>query len=314
MSIVTLDRFLKAKRTAADPVPPDWQPCVLQILAAISETIESPQELEQIAAAPSPDLAAESFRTWWSSHHEQESTRQQAELNRLISLLNEALAVVASGSDRSTTRLDKLEGFLEKASGAGSLAALRTQLSQIGKFVKDERERENAAQREALATLGAEFESARHALRTQTQIPDRAAACKAHTALLAQREGAPLRAYVFVLERLRAIGARYEQEVSENLVDSFARTRIAKLTQGFQVFRWAEGTIVALGRTPTPTSVLAEQLAAANILVFEHRVIVGQRVAVLAVPVRQTILPAEQSTELFADRVDAFTAGQKPGI
>lgn len=310
MSLVTLERFLNAKRSGADPVAPDWQSCVLEILSAVAERAEKPEELQAIAAANTPQMTAAAFRQWWEQLNETQQASQSGELSRLIALVNEALMVVASGSDRSTTRLDKLEVILDKANAAGSMAAVRTQLTHLSKFVKEEREREAAAQREELSSLGAQFESVRETVRSHTRIPNRDAALDAHAKLAAQPGPGTPHVYVFVLERLRAISARYEKEVSDNLVETFARMKAAKLTGGFQVFRWAEETVIALGRTEKQTAALSDELASANVLAFDHRIVLGSRVASLSVPIRHTVLPANQPVQDFADRVDRFTSGQ----
>ncbi len=271
-------------------------------LRILNETIRS--------AAQPPDPAAgferpiEEFR-----RRANEASRNQfREMTRMLATMNEALLLLAAGSDRTVGALKQMETTLEHASKLNDISSLKSKVNEVVAAISREtvREREDSAR--AISTLQQQISAARSTFSSiGAEFADREHAIGVFRQALAP--GArPSMACVFVLQRIRAIVARYGKEAAVELLHELIRARIQPLAPESASFLWSEDSAVLLIENPD-LSVLKDQIRAQVEPPFEHRLVAGGRLVTLNASVRSVLLPIHDSPEFMAAEIDRFVSG-----
>jgi hypothetical protein len=216
---------------------------------------------------------------------------QTAEVQNIIAMLHQTVQVLSSGSERSVSRLKKVEDDLKHASMLGDIVALKSQLSDTMRYVQEQnsREREDSARTVSEIARGVQRVQEGLAL-ARSGMPGRAEAEeRLHQAIEARGTYA---AAVLVLDRLPVIKQRFGGAVSERYVHLFVQDLMRAIPLEKKLFRWAEAALVLELTTSSPLDRLRGEMHAmlANIP-QERQLDVGQRMAVFGNSHRWTVIP-----------------------
>ncbi len=242
----------------------------------------------------------------------QENTQRSAlELQHIVGVLNQALSVVAGGGERVVSRLQKIQGALQRASGMQDMAGLRASLSDAVHMVEEEARKEQETAARDLATFGTEVARVRGLVQgnATSGLPGRPAGIDAINEALAGGAGEGILVAAFVFAQLQMIVQRYGPDVVDDLFFQLIRERIQPLVPSSIAFRWTPFSLVALVRGGADIEKIKESMLAANRAPLVHKVSLGNRTAVLKVGLSHLLLddhgrpPAAMVTEL-----DAFTS------
>ncbi|MCL5745066.1 MAG: hypothetical protein M1541_14265, partial [Acidobacteria bacterium] len=110
----------------------------------LRERLEASNSMEEIRSISTQSGSLlEEFRR----ARDQMEQHEAAEVQKMVTMLNQTVAVLSSGSERSLLRLRQIEGDLRQASALGDIVALKARLSDCLQYVREQRaqEREDAA-------------------------------------------------------------------------------------------------------------------------------------------------------------------------
>ena len=238
--MLTLSEYLYARERKADPaivggVPAGagWLDFTTSLLASVNTHALAPDEhadlrerLLALSASLSgaPDLSqpASSFDETMREFRErfEKSLRSQSQdMYKMLTMLNEALLLLASGSERTVGVLKQLEVSLDRASTIQEIATLKSKLTEVVHFLREESKREREESHASLSSMDEQLREVRESAGwLRFDLPGREEAVAALRSLTAAGSGSRHFAAVFVLDRLRMIAARYGEEAARDLV------------------------------------------------------------------------------------------------
>jgi hypothetical protein len=229
--------------------------------------------------------------------------RQTKEVQNMVGMLQQTIEALARGSERSVTRLRRIESQVRSASQLGEIVALRDRLRVCVDRIRDEAVAEQREFAKTRSELERDFLMARESVAlARGGIPGRSQAEQR----LADAPGASPLAVV-LLERLPAIKARYGAGVSERYFSGFVGELMARLPAPRKAFRWNEGAVLV--ELPGDKSAQAGESALRDCLAGlprSLRVDVGGRVAVLENTHRWCIVPAGAEPGEIHQRIEEF--------
>jgi len=267
------------------------------------------QVRERLEAAESPDdieaLSGEIPRVFeeFRCAKQQVEHRQTEEVRKMVAMLQQTIEALSRGSDRSVTRLKRIESQIQSASQLSEIVALRGRLRMCVDQIRDEA----AAEQREFAKTKSELE--RDFLLAQESValarggtPGRAQAEQR----LADAPGvAPLA--LVLLDRLPAIKARYGTGVSERYFAGFLAQLTGLLPSPRKTFRWNERTVMVelpLGKAGGMSE--AELRNCLSGMARAVQVDVGGRVAALENSHRWCLVPAGAGREQILQRIEEF--------
>ena len=236
------------------------------------------------------------------------SRAQAAEVQNMVAMLNRTVAVLSSGSERSVSRLRRIEGEIQHVAAINDLVALKARLADCLAYVQEETAREREEVARTLAGMEAELEKARETeAMARSGLPGRAEAEQAIARAAEARAGLAL---VCVLDRFENVQARFGPAAADQFVDLFVRDLGRRLPSPKKLFRWSAVALVALLEpTPEGGDVPAQIRHAMQNLPLERKLETGGRVALIAQPVRWTVLDVGElpSAEVVLAHTRQFT-------
>lgn len=338
--MLTLSEYLyargrKAQSTEPAPaVPPEPDPETVSLefaaslIAGVSRHVMAPPEhadlrekLSQASGAlPKTrnqresgavfDAALREFQT----RAEKTSKGQQQDMYKMLTMLNEALMLLASGSERTVSILKQLEVSLERAATIQDVTTLRSKLSEVVRFLREESRKEREQSEASVTSMDQQLREVRESITwLRLDLPGREEALAALQAVAAENvtaagDGRNPLAAVFVLDRLRAITARYGEDTVRDLVQELVSKHIRPLASESQPFRWSDDAVLLLmPQSPGVEEVNAKITRDAD-RPFEHKIFAGARVATLRVNMRWVVMPVAAGTTLNED-IDRFVEG-----
>ena len=237
----------------------------------------------------------ERHRQWW-----REMQREQAsEVQNMMAMLNRTVAVLSSGSNRSVDRLRRIEREIQKVAAIDDLLALKAHLSDCLSYVQQETAREREEVAHTLASMEAEIEKAREsASLARTGFPGRNQAEQALAEAVGQKPSTL--ALLCVLDRFDSFHVRFGPAAADQFVTLFVEDLAHRLPAPKRLFRWSVASLVAL-LDPNPAGDLRVQVRhAMEALPLERKLEMGNRVAVIAQPVRWSIIDLGQADSAAA--------------
>ncbi|MGH7488904.1 MAG: hypothetical protein ACREMY_25375, partial [bacterium] len=204
----------------------------------------------------------------------------------MLTMLNEALLLLASGSERTVGRLKRLEVSLDRAGTIQEITTLKSKLAEVVIFLREESERERVESIASLSSMDEQLREVREsAAWLRLDLPGRE---EAVAALQSPAEG--VAAAVFVLDRLRLIATRYGEEAARDLVQELVSKCIKPLAPESKPYRWSADAILLLIPHAPDLNAVNAKIAREADGTFEHKVFAGARVATLKVNLRWVVM------------------------
>lgn len=237
-------------------------------------------------------------------------TNVSIEMQQILGTLNQALTALASGNERSLSRLQQIQESLQRTSVLQDMAALKSSLAQTMRFIREESNQERQASSKQLTELEAELGKAREVIsRTRTTLQGRPEGIRHISEEL--RTVPPefalyLVAYRF--ERLQAVVQRYGADAGEDLIFRMIRERVQPLAPSGVSFRWTPSSLVAVFQRSRNLPEIRMQAAALNRSPLVCSVPLGNRTATLSLhPSHLVAEGASDSAEALIAEADQFT-------
>lgn len=261
-----------------------------QQVAALNKGLESvstAKDLENLGAEAVRLL--ECHRQWW-----REMQREQAgEVQNMMAMLNRTVAVLSSGSNRSVDRLRRIEREIENVAVIDDLVALKARLSDCLSYVQQETAREREEVAHTLASMEAEIEKAREsAALARTGFPGRNQAEQALAEAIGQKPS--VLALLCVLERFDNFHVRFGPAAADQFVTLFVEDLARRLPAPKRLFRWSVASLLALLDPAAGGDLRGQVRHVMQVLPLERKLEMGNRVAVIAQPVRWALIDLGQ--------------------
>ncbi len=261
------------------------------------EDAESPDEIEALSVEI-PQVLEEYRRA-----RQTVERRQTEEVQKMLAMLQQTLEALGRGSERSVTRLRRIESQIRSASQISGIVALRERLRSCVDQIRDEA----AAEQQEFARTKSELEqdfllAQESAALARGGIPGRS---QAEQRVAEGAGAAPLA--LLLLERLPAIKARYGAAVSERYFSGFVDIVSGRLPSLKKMFRWNESTLMVelpVGKTGEMSE--PELRSCLGDVPRVIQVDVGGRVAVLENTHRWCLVPAGTRCAEILQRIEDF--------
>jgi GGDEF domain-containing protein len=239
----------------------------------------------------------------------------------MVAMLTKTMAAITSGSQSTISRLQNIEGELQKASLLEDFHTAKIRMSECLDVLRTEIVRHRSESAQQVSEIHSTVRSLRSKSLTPeeiarldplTKLPERAAAEAALAAVV--KETIPAFAVAFVTDRLDLINARFGRAVGDAVLLFFSRHVRQELTEADRLFRWTGPAILAILQRSEPPASVREDM---NHL-FARRptmnVTVEDRPVMLAVPAKWMVLAAHEIRPLpqLIKRIDAFVHGEEP--
>ncbi len=324
--MVTLERFLRADRR--QPAPPDaWagvlehvlsRPADLLLaevteeplrrdLAALRQSVAKAETAQELAEA---DQAHQSWTEAVSAARQKLEDDRKRDFQNIFSLLNEALSLAGGGSERSVNRLERLEGALATVAQANDLREVKRQLTQVIQNVREEAASERQRAEAARKSLEPRLAEAREvASRFRTGMATRKEAVAEWQTFAAPSSWA----LVLAAPQLRVVAERYGDPVVAEFLEAAVTARFSAIgTAEPRVYRFSPESLLLILTHAGDAAEVSRAVSSETSIVFEHRVNLGLRQALIQVAFRWVVLPTEEgSAAAFDASVERFVQGAR---
>ena len=236
---------------------------------------------------------------------------QAAAIHHMLDNLNETVAVLSGGSQRSVARLRQIEKDLKGAAALEDIVALKSRLKDCMHYVQEEaaREREEVAHnlllmKETIARVGERVQF------LSDGIPGRA---EAEQMLLDPAlAGHDMFSSIFVLDRYQSIATRFGEAAAEQAIDSFAEELRQRIADPKRLYRWNDSAILLQLERAAGKSTVMTEIQDLNLIVLEKNVDTGDRMAVLSLSHHWTVFAVAEFPERarLVERIGEFAEAQ----
>lgn len=236
--------------------------------------------------------------------------RTAVETQQVIGVLNDALVALAGGSQRSVSRLEKIQESLQQTSRIRDPDGLRASLSAAMSFIRQETAKEQESAAQDLAAFESKIVRVRKQLAENPgrKLGGRAEAVRLITdALLALRPGRSIYAVALSVANAQGITQRYGPESVNDIFLQAINERIQPLTETITSWRWSPACVVALFEGDPDIRILQTKLSEFSRSPFVCRMTLGSRTAVLKAGLSHLVV--ELTPETFRDllaEIDRF--------
>ena len=268
------------------------------------ERLEGNLALDEIGAITSEAAALlEQFR----QVRDQVQRTEADEVQKMVGMLNDTIAVLSSGSERSVARLRQIEHDLKQTSALSDIVALKARLGDCLRYVREQSAKERDEASRNLVRMERDVQRAQEGLAVA-----RAGICsrmEAEETLAKAVQNAEAAMAIFVLDRCSSIKARFSPVVAERFLSLFAQDLAQNLPSPNKLYRWNDYSVLAeLADTKVFSARNAELREKMNAIPRERQLDVGQRLAVFSNSHRWTLIrPADSSSHVDAIlRLDHF--------
>jgi len=234
---------------------------------------------------------------------------QAVEVQHIFAMLNQALIVLAEGSDRSVSRLSRIQELLQRTSQIKDIVALKASLSDTVKFVEAESIQTRDTASEHLAQFQTEVGKARVFLgNSKVEMAGRPEGItRISEGLRSLPAGQAMYAVAYVFDRLQAVKLRYGPEIADEMIFRIIKERVQPVSPANSSYRWTSSSIVGIFERPREMDALRLEVANLNRTPLVHKVTLGNRTAVLTISPSHLVTEGISNPENFAKQVDDFT-------
>lgn len=296
LATVLVSEVAAEKLNETDPVFDAYTASVGEIRQRL-EAAESPDEIETLSGEI-PRVFEEFRRA-----KQEVERRQTEEVRKIVAMLQQTIEALSRGSDRSVTRLRRIESQIRSASQLSEIVALRDRLRSCVEQIRDDAAAEQREFAKTKSELERDFLLAQEGIAlSRGGTPGRAQAEQR----LAEAAGAAPLALV-LLDRLPAIKARYGTGVSERYFAGFLGELMGRLPSPKQTFRWNERTVMV--ELPVGKGAGMSEAELRDCLAGMPRAVqvdVGGRVAALENSHRWCLVPAGAERAQILQRIEEF--------
>jgi GGDEF domain-containing protein len=231
------------------------------------------------------------------------------DFRKVLGTLSEAVAYLSSGSQTSGSRFQKLEDSLQLATKMEDLGTLRTHLSKVLVNVRQEATQERQQTRGVLEFLGSQIQdSAQAAARFGTGMALRQDAIEEMNAALRDSgTNGTVYATLFVTDALKQLIVLHGSDISDKLLQEFARKEIQPLAPDGKVFRWSPTSVLLVRRSEKSHEQLRDAGNTAKSL-FEYRTFMGNRLVTFKVAVRSLLVEMRGGFDDILCNLDNFAS------
>jgi GGDEF domain-containing protein len=231
------------------------------------------------------------------------------DFRKVLGTLSEAVGYLSSGSQASGSRFQKLENSLQVAAKMEDLGTLRTHLSKVLQNVRQEATEERQQTRGVLEFLGSQLRDSEQAVShlgigialRQEAIDDM------NSALRDTSANGNVYATLFVADTLKQLIALHGGDISDKLLQEFARKEIQPLAPDGKVFRWSPTSVLLLWRSEKSHEQLRDAGNTAKSL-FEYRTFMGNRLVTFKVAVRSLLVQMRGGFDDIVGNLDNFAS------
>lgn len=231
------------------------------------------------------------------------------DFRKVLGTLSEAVAYLSSGSQASGSRFQKLQDSLQLATKMEDLGTLRTHLSKVLLNIRQEATHERQQTRGILEFFDTQIrDSEQAASRFGIRMALRQEAiADMNSALHDTGANGTVYATLFVLDTLKQLIALHGSDISDKLLQEFARKEIQPLAPDGKVFRWSPTSVLLLWRSEKSHEQLRDSANTAKSL-FEYRTLVGNRLVTFKVAVRSLLLHMRGAFDDILCNLDNFAS------
>jgi GGDEF domain-containing protein len=231
------------------------------------------------------------------------------DFRKVLGTLSEAVGYLSSGSQASGSRFQKLENSLQVAAKMEDLGTLRTHLSKVLQNVRQEATEERQQTRGVLEFLGSQIRDSEQAVSglgigialRQEAIDDM------NSALRDTSANGNVYATLFVADTLKQLIALHGGDISDKLLQEFARKEIQPLAPDGKVFRWSPTSVLLLWRSEKSHEQLRDAGNTAKSL-FEYQTFMGNRLVTFKVAVRSLLVQMRGGFDDILCSLDNFAS------
>jgi hypothetical protein len=241
---------------------------------------------------------------------DQEST---GEFRKLIHLLNETFSQLISGNDRTDVRLKRLERSLQIAAQIDDIQNLKSHLSEMLAYVRQEAESESAIAQESLHNLERQLRLAQMSASRFRAKRLRREEALAELACESQNQSAAGSLYLgmFVAPSLPAIRSRHGNEIGDFLLEELCHKNLGHLIPSGKIFAWSPNSLLALWRSEDELPQVSKHIANGTHASCKHRAFVGTRTATFSIDLKSLVLRAQEDKEDLIRHLDGFSEAGK---
>jgi hypothetical protein len=284
--------------------PDDGARCQIAALCTAVQGDLPPAEIANIGQA------VESLLAGFHAAQRQKDARTAAEIQHIVSLLREALELVATGSERSVSRLKTVAEQLQRTARIHDVTTLRSSLAATIRYAEEEIGRERDASTREMAALEEQTERVRRAAQggAAAAIPGRPEGVRAISGILqAAGDGHPVFSVALLLDRLEGMTMRYGPAVGDELVLRLVRERLQPLAPESAAFRWNGHSLVGVFSGSFDLAQLRARMEELNRQPLVHRAAHDGRVALLRISPSHLVTKGTGSPDALIEELDRFT-------
>jgi len=229
------------------------------------------------------------------------------EVQKMVTMMNDTIGVLAGGSERSVARLKQVESDLKNASALSDIVALRARINICMACVREERNKGQQETAKHISDMASGVQRAQEGFAmARGGIASRTEAEKRIAEVVSNAEAAVA---VIVLNLIPTIKVHFNQITAERFVSAFAQDVSELLPTPNRLFRWGEQSLVVeLGNSQLFARRAGDVRDRLRQMPRERQLDLGNRSAMFSNAHRWMLLrPAEAQTAPAAiSRIDQF--------
>jgi GGDEF domain-containing protein len=269
-------------------------------------------------------LAGQALRTLeeYNTRAARHMRAQCDDLQNMVAMLTKTMAAVSAGSESTISRLQSIEGELQKASMLEDFHAAKIRMSECLDILRTEIVRHRSESARNVSEMHSVVERLRarapgapappERLDPLTNLPERAAAEQALAS--AARDPRPAFAAVLVVDRLDLINARFGRTVGDEVLVFFCQHVRQGLEESDRLFRWTGPALLAVLFRDEPLAAVREVINRLFAKRLTKSATVENRSVLLSVPAKWVVLAAREIHPFpqLIKSIDVFVHGEAP--
>jgi GGDEF domain-containing protein len=242
---------------------------------------------------------------------------QNAELQKMITMLTQTVIAVGTNSETSVAGLQQIEKSLEQTRIAEDIHLVKAQLGECLKSVRGEAVRQKAEGKAALESIQLELTQSQERMRGMAMGPHLDPATGLPGKVEAERR---LQADVVspgtkflllaVVNRLQAVNARFGNAIGDQVLCVAAGHFRAALPAEDQLYRWQGPALVAVLSRTEAIGTVREEVRRFAEKKLEKSFSIGSRSVLLPISASWAIFPIVPPLDALFRKVEIFTAAQ----
>lgn len=240
---------------------------------------------------------------------------QNAELQKMISMLTQTVIAVGSNSETSVAGLQGIEKALEEARMLEDVRVVKAHLGECLQNVRGEAQRQREEGKAALESIQQELAQSQQRLGGFSVGPNLDSAtglagkaeCERGLHEAAASPGAKF-VLLAVVNRLEAVNARFGIAIGEQVLAMAAEHFRSALHAEDKLYRWSGPTLVAVMSRAAPLASIRDEVRRFADKKLEKIFVIGSRSVLLPISASWTIFPIIHPVEVLLRKIEIFSA------